>query len=52
MSISKIRGWLYTIAKLLGDVQAIRKGPKAMAKRAARRMVGKATGRGIGRLFK
>ena len=50
MSISKTRGWLYFIAKLLGDVQAVKKG--RVKKRIARRIVGKAAGRGIGKLFR
>ncbi len=50
MSVSKTRGWLYWIAKLLGDAQAVKKG--RVGKRIARRAVGKATGRGIGKLFK
>ncbi|WP_196121257.1 hypothetical protein [Anaerobacillus alkaliphilus] len=52
MSINKSRGFLYKLARFLGDFQAVRKGPKAMAKRAGRRVVGKATGKGIGKLFK
>ncbi len=50
MSISKTRGLLYTIARLLGDVSAVRRG--TAGKRIARRVVGKATGRGMSKLFK
>ena len=50
MSISKTRGWLYFIAKLLGDAQAVKKG--RVGKRVARRVAGKATGRALGKLFK
>lgn len=50
MSINKTRGYLYTLAKLLGDINAVKKGK--VGKRIARRAAGKATGRGIGRLFK
>jgi hypothetical protein len=50
MSISKTRGWLYLIAKLLGDVNAVKKG--RVGKRVARRLAGKATGRGLGKIFK
>lgn len=46
----KTRGWLYLIAKLLGDWNAIKKGK--VGTRIARRGVGKVTGRGIGRLFR
>jgi len=50
MSIPKIRGWIYLIARLLGDVSAVRKG--AVGKRIARRIAGKASGRILGRLIK
>jgi hypothetical protein len=43
------RGILYTLARLMGDVSAVKKG--AVGKRIGRRIVGKVTGRGIGRLF-
>ena len=52
MSISKTRGILYQIAKLLGDVSAIISGsPKKMAKRVGRRTAGKETGRAMRKLF-
>jgi hypothetical protein len=50
MSISKTRGWLYQIAKLLGDVQAVQNGK--VGKRVLRRIAGKLTGRGLGKLFR
>ncbi len=50
MSISKTRNLLYVLARLLGDVSAVQKG--TVGKRVVRRMVGKATGRGLGRLFR
>lgn len=50
MSIGKTRGVLYAVARLLGDVQAVRKG--TVGRRVARRVVGRATGRGLGRLFR
>ncbi len=53
MSISKTRGFLYRLAKLLGDVSAITSGSgKKMAKRAGRRTAGKATGKAFRKLFK
>mgnify|MGYP000949377784 CR=1 FL=1 len=53
MGISKTRGLLYTLAKLLGDVQAISSGsPKKVGKRVARRIAGKTTGRLFRKLFK
>jgi len=45
-----MRSLLYALARLLGDMSAIRKG--TVGKRIARRAVGKLTGRGIGRLLK
>ena len=44
------RSFLYTLAKFLGDVNAVKKG--TVDKRIGRRMVGKATGRGMRKLFK
>lgn len=53
MSISKFRGYLYDLAKVLGDVQAVKSGdPKKIAKRVGRRAAGKVTGRALGKLFK
>lgn len=53
MSISKIRGFLYSLAKILGDIQAISSGnPKKIGKRIGRRVTGKATGRLFGKIFK
>jgi hypothetical protein len=51
-TISQTRSVLYGLAKLLGDIAAVSKGPKATGKRIARRAAGKATGRLLGRLFK
>ncbi len=44
------RSMLYTIARLMGDVNAVKKGK--VGKRVARRAAGKATGRTLGKLFK
>jgi hypothetical protein len=44
------RGFLYALAKLLGDVNAVQKGK--VGRRVVRRAAGKLTGRGLGRLFK
>ena len=54
MTISKFRGKLYALAKILGDVQAItHKNPgRAIPKRIARRIAGKLTGRLMGKLFR
>lgn len=50
MSINKTRGFLYWLAKFLGDVNAVKKGK--VKQRVARRIAGKLTGRGLGKLFK
>jgi hypothetical protein len=50
MSINKSRGMLYKLARILGDVQAVRTG--RVGRRVGRRVVGRVTGRGIGRLFR
>ena len=50
MSINQTRGFLYWLAKLLGDVNAVKRG--RVGRRVARRAAGKATGRGLGKLFK
>jgi hypothetical protein len=44
------RSWLYWLARLLGDVNAVEKGPTAIAKRVKRRIIGRIAGRIIGRL--
>ena len=48
--LSQTRGALYGLARLLGDVQAVRKG--TVGKRIARRAAGKVAGRLLGKLFK
>ncbi len=50
MSINRTRGTLYRLARILGDIQAVRTG--RVGRRVGRRIVGRATGRGIGRLFR
>lgn len=51
--VRKTRSFLYKLARLLGDYQAISSGSsKKIAKRVGRRVVGKATGRGIRNLFR
>jgi len=50
MSINKTRGFLYWLARILGDVNAVQKGK--VGKRMARRAVGKATGRTLRKLIK
>ena len=48
--MGKTRGMLYFMAKILGDLEAAKKGK--VGKRVARRVAGKATGKGLGRLFR
>jgi hypothetical protein len=50
MSIGKTRGFLYKAARILGDVNAVKKGK--VGKRVARRAAGKATGRTLRKLLK
>lgn len=44
------RSTLYRLAKLMGDVNAVKRG--RVGRRIARRGAGKVTGRALGRLFK
>ena len=48
--MASTRGLLYTLARLMGDVSAVKKG--TVGRRVARRATGKLTGRALGRLFK
>jgi hypothetical protein len=50
ISVNKTPGFLYLLAKLLGDFQAARKG--RIGKRIARRAAGRATEKGLGKLFR
>jgi hypothetical protein len=53
MSVNKVRGLFYTIARLLGDFQAVSSGsPQKMTKRVGRRITGRATGKAMRKLFK
>lgn len=44
-----VRSWLYRIARLMGDVNAVKK--RKVARRVGRRAAGKATGRLFRRIF-
>ena len=46
----RLRGTLYLLARLMGDVGAVQKG--RVPQRMARRIAGRATGRALGRLFR
>ena len=50
MSLNKTRGFLYWLARLLGDVNAVKRG--TVGKRIARRAAGRATGKTLRKLFK
>lgn len=50
MSINKVRKGLYKTARILGDVNAVKKGK--VGKRLVRRAAGKQTGKALRRLFK
>ena len=50
MSIGKSRGFLYKLARVLGDVNAVKKG--RVGRRVGRRVAGRATGRSLGKLFR
>lgn len=50
MSISKTRSLFYRIARVLGDVQAVRRG--RVGKRVSRRLVGRSTGRALRKLLR
>ena len=50
MSINKVRGLLYRLARLLGDVNAVEKGK--VPQRVERRIVGRMTARILGKLFR
>lgn len=39
--INKTRGFLYSLARVLGDINAIQHGPKAIAKRIVNRAIGR-----------
>jgi hypothetical protein len=45
-----MRNLLYTLARILGDINAIQRG--TIGKRIKRRVVGRIAGKGIGRLFR
>lgn len=50
MNINKTRGFLYLLARILGDINAVQKG--TVGKRIARRAAGKATGKVLRKLIK
>jgi hypothetical protein len=45
-----MRNFLYIVARIMGDVNAVKKGK--VTRRIGRRAAGKITGKGLGKLFK
>ncbi len=45
-----MRSFLYKLARILGDINAVKKG--RVGKRVARRAAGRAAGKGMRKLFK
>ena len=50
MKLTTFRGWLYWLAKLIGDYRAIKTG--RIAQRIGWRVSGKLTGRALGKLWR
>lgn len=53
MTLNRFRRFLYTLARYLGDAQAVtskRKG--AVRRRIGRRVAGRIAGKGLGKLFR
>ncbi|GFP24717.1 hypothetical protein HKBW3S43_01040 [Candidatus Hakubella thermalkaliphila] len=50
MGISKTRSFLYSLARLLGDLSAVQKG--TVGKRIVRRATGKIAGKALRKAFK
>lgn len=50
MTLASFRSLLYALARLLGDINAARRG--TIGKRIARRIAGRLTGRLLGRPFR
>jgi hypothetical protein len=48
--VATTRGLLYTLARLMGDVNAVRRG--RVGRRIGRRVVARTTGRWLGQLFR
>jgi hypothetical protein len=48
--MSSLRSSLYTLARLMGDINAVKKG--RVDRRIGRRIAGRVTGKALGRLFR
>jgi hypothetical protein len=47
-----MRSFLYRLARLLGDINAVSRGSAAIGRRIGRRIAGKVTGRFLWRIFR
>lgn len=47
-----VRSFLYCFARFLGDVNAIRRGPKAVIKREVRKVLLRTAGKAVQRMVK
>jgi hypothetical protein len=50
--MNSLRSLLYFFARLLGDINAIRRGPTAVLKRVGRRVAGREAGKVINKVFR
>lgn len=50
MTFAKLRTLLYQLARIMGDIQAVRK--KKVGRRLGRRVAGRLTGKMLGRFFR
>lgn len=50
--LNEVRSALYRSAQVIGDIEAASRGPEAVARRAMRRLLGKATGKVLRKLFR
>jgi hypothetical protein len=50
VTLNQLRRLLYMLARMIGDLNAVRRGPKAVAKRIARKAAGRQFGRIINKL--
>lgn len=48
--MAAFRSFLYALARLLGDINAVKRG--RVGRRIGRRVAGKVTGRALGKLFR
>ena len=51
-NLNEVRSALYRSAQVIGDIEAASRGPEAVARRVVRRLLGRATGRALRKLFR